>query len=61
MSTNCISVSDVWFQTAYFGPASCVVSHFEALGLNIAPNYNPADFIRELMLTHLILSIIIIM
>ncbi|XP_021949882.1 ABC transporter G family member 21 isoform X2 [Folsomia candida] len=34
-------------QTAYFGPASCVVSHFEALGLNIAPNYNPADFILE--------------
>ncbi|CAL8143785.1 unnamed protein product [Orchesella dallaii] len=34
-------------QTAYFGPASHVISHFAALGLHISPNYNPADFVLD--------------
>ncbi|CAG7835687.1 unnamed protein product [Allacma fusca] len=34
-------------QTAYFGQASHVISHFASLGLHIAPHYNPADFILE--------------
>jgi hypothetical protein len=38
-------------QTAYFGQASDVISHFTTLNLNISPNYNPADFILEQLKT----------
>lgn len=34
-------------QNAYFGDTRKVVEHFSSLGLPIAPNYNPADFILE--------------
>lgn len=36
-------------RTAYFGPASGVVQHFAALGNELPPAMNPADYVLELV------------
>ncbi len=33
------------FQVAYYGDPKGVVDHFAAIGLQCAPQYNPADFV----------------
>jgi len=38
-------------QTAYFGDIDKVVDFFGNVGMTIAPHYNPADFIRKLVLS----------
>ncbi len=35
---------------AYYGDPKGVVDHFAAIGLQCAPQYNPADFVCELLL-----------
>lgn len=35
-------------QVAYFGKVNRVVDFFRNLGMEIAPHYNPADFISEI-------------
>lgn len=34
-------------QTAYFGDVNRVLGFFQDIGLEMKPNYNPADFIRK--------------
>jgi len=34
-------------QTAYFGPTSQITPYLASIGLEIEPNYNPADFLLE--------------
>lgn len=38
-------------QTAYFGPLSEMTIHMASLGLQIEPNYNPADFLLEKLIS----------
>jgi len=37
-------------ECVYFGPRSHVISHFHDIGFSIPANYNPADFLLELLM-----------